>query len=268
MPHRGSGRRATVLVAGVDPRQLPAARLRASRRSRRGSEERRANRWPYVKTGGRGVVRARRGPHARLHDHRLRTRPIGARRLSRSSARLLQRPVRVRAARGPRRRADRGHARAAAALRCARTGASRRRSPPAKSTSAASAPTAPEITTSCSTIRSRSATSRASSSRPAGVPHHLVVAGRFESDLDRVAADLAADLHDADRVLRPARSVRSVLVSRLGRRRGLRRARASRVDEPDLQPRRLAEGRRGRHSRATTSASSRSRVTSTFTLGT
>ena len=79
---------------------------RSEERSRAvGGEKTAAATWG-VRGAGRTLI---------VHDHRLRARPIGARRLSRSSARVLQRPVRVRAAGGARRRADRSNARAAAA---------------------------------------------------------------------------------------------------------------------------------------------------------
>ena len=145
-----------------------------------------ASRSPSTKTGGgEWAVRGAR-PHAHVHDHCLRTRPIGARRLSRSSARVLQRPVRVRAAGGARRRADRGNARAAAARRCARTGAWQRRSHPARSTSAASGlPAADydELLDHPVEIGDFESVEF----EAGGVPHHFVVAGRFESDLERVA---------------------------------------------------------------------------------
>ena len=80
-------------------------------------------------------------------------------------ARLLQRPVRVRAARRTRRRGRGGRRSSRRRIRSARSGASRRLSPRRASTSAASAPITPQTTTSCSIIRSRSATSSASSSR-------------------------------------------------------------------------------------------------------
>ena len=68
-----------------------------------------------------------------------------------------------------------------------------------------------------------------------GVPHHLVIAGRFETDLDRVAADLA-QICAAHIEFRRARALRSVLVSHARGRRGLRRARAPRFVELDREP--------------------------------
>ena len=193
MPHRGRGRRPTVLVAGVDPGQLPATRLCAARRSRRGQD---GGRSPPARVARRrqdrrrGVVRARRGPHAHPHDHGLRPRPIRARRLSRSAARLLQRPLRIRArpqgARPSRSRSRSSRRR----TRIAKTGASRRRSCRASSTSAASARIEPPTTTSCSIIPSRSATSRASSSRrPA-----CRIASSLPGGSSPISIEIAADL--------------------------------------------------------------------------
>ena len=102
----------------------------------------------------------------------------------------------------------------------------------------------------------------------AGVPHRLVIAGRFESDLDRIADGSRADLLRADRVLRQARAVRSLSVLGPRSRRRLWRPRASRVDELDLRPRRFAEGRRGGAVARLPAFPRPSRATSTFTPGT
>ena len=87
-------------------------------------------------------------------------------------------------------RADRGHARAAAELRCARTGAWRRRSTRVDVDERGFGSYAPRTTTSCSIIPVEIGDFESVEFEAAGVPHHLVVAGRFESDLERVAADL------------------------------------------------------------------------------
>ncbi len=171
------------------PGQLLAARLRAPRRSRRGQERARSARRRQDRR--RGVVRARRGGTLDVHDHGLRPRPIRARRLSRRAARLLQRPVRVRAA-----------AKAATPSR-SRSRSSRRRTRRAKTGTSRRRSTSAEVDErGFGTYRAGDydelldhpveiSDFESVEFEAAGVPHRLVVAGRFESDLDRVATDLA-----------------------------------------------------------------------------
>ena len=205
-----------------------------------------ASRWPSKRSAAGDVVRARRGPHADVHDHRLRARSVGARRVSRSAARLLQRAVRVRAAR---RAATRKPSRSRSSrrrTRCARTGASRRRSTPARSTSAASARTSAQDYDELLDHPVEIGEFESVEFEAAGVPHQLVVAGRFESDLERVAADLQQICTAQIEFFGAPAPFERYWFLGLGRRRRLRRSRASRVDEPHLQPRRPAEDRRDR----------------------
>ena len=74
---------------------------------------------------------------------------------------------------------------------CARAGASRRRSRRTRSTSAASARIAPRDYDELLDHPVEISDFESVEFDAAGVPHRLVIAGRFESDLDRIAADLA-----------------------------------------------------------------------------
>ena len=91
---------------------------------------------------------------------------------------------------GARRRADRSDARAAAAFACARTGASQPRSHPAsvdeRGFGVYQAQDYDELLDHPVEIGEHESVEF----EAGGVPHHLVVAGRFEADLERVAVDL------------------------------------------------------------------------------
>ncbi len=174
----------------VDPGQLLLREFRASRRERRG-EERASEKLAVEKVdSGTWFVRgARRTLKVTITVYALDQSVRGAY-LDRHRG-YFNGPCVFVLPEGRDVGADRGHDRAAAAFDSLRGLArARRRSSAARSTSAASASIARRTTTSCSIIRSRSATFESVEFEAAGVPHHLVVAGRFESDLERVAADL------------------------------------------------------------------------------
>ena len=190
MPHRQPRARAALLASRLDSRQLPVARVRPLRGERRGdgpattscpSRRSRAATWGV--RGAHGALKVTATIYAL--DQSVRGAYLDRRRGYFNGPCVFLLPE------GRDSEPDRSHARAAAeshsvrrlALRDgARARRSRRR--------AASARTARPTTTSCSTIRSRSATSRAWSSRPRACRTTSSIAGRFESDLERVAADL------------------------------------------------------------------------------
>ena len=228
------------------PGQLSAARVRAHRRERRG-QERPARQLPVEKVdSGTWLVRGAQRL-AQSHGHDLRARPIRSRRVPRPAARLLQRAVRVPAARGPRPRADRGHDRAAAAIRSVRRLArARRRSSASRSTSDGfgkyRAADYDELLDHPVEIGDFESVEF----EAAGVPHHLVDRGpvRVRSRARRGGPASRSAKTQIDFFGRPAPFDRYWFLVPRRRRRRLGRPRASRVDEPDLRPRRPAEGRR------------------------
>ena len=189
MPRRGCGRRATVLVAGVDPRQLPAARLRASRRARRGRRAG-AKRSPSSRPAPRNGACAAPAERSTSRSRSMRSTnpcaaPISTGSAATSTARACSccpkaaTPSRSRS-RSSRRRTRR-----------AKTGASRRRSRSGevdeRGFGTYRAGDYDELLDHPVEISDFESVEF----EAAGVPHRLVVAGRFESDLDRVATDLA-----------------------------------------------------------------------------
>ena len=120
-------------------------------RARRGRPRRRRSPRTARTAGAR---RPCAGPLT-VHDRRLRVRPVGAHRLPRRDARLLQRHQRVPAARGPRRTRPAPSTSSRRPRRPAAAGASRRRSRATAPRPGASAATARATTTSSSTTRSR-----------------------------------------------------------------------------------------------------------------
>ena len=205
-------RRATVLVAGMDSGQLPAARLRASRRAASRREER-----PRA-AGGR-EDRERRVARARRAAARSRSRSRSTRSISRCAAPIsiggagtstaracsccpkaaTREPIEV-TLEPPPQSAVRGLAR--------RDGARSAASVDERGFGVYRAADYDELLDHPVEIGDFESVEF----EAAGVPHHLVVAGRFESDLERVAADLKQLCDGADRVLRPAGAVRSLLV--------------------------------------------------------
>ena len=169
----------------MDPGQLPGARVRAPSLGPRGRAGRPRRRAPPARQGDLDSPRCEGDADAGRSLPRLRLRRLGARRLPRRRARLLQRHRRLPARRGPRRRA----ARARAGRPARRAGTSRRRWRRSRRAPARTS-TSPPTTTSSSTIRSSSAASGAAASTPPASPHEFVVAGALpDFDGDRLLAD-------------------------------------------------------------------------------